>query len=92
MDIKDRLRDIPGSYDDFVNSTARWMEHDNSIKASILEQLDANPNSTIHDIMTIICNALEIGDPVELVDEDQYDDGIDIAKTSRSSSGRIAML
>ena len=92
MNTKDRLRAIPGSYDDFVNSTARWMENDEKIRTTILEQLDTNPNSTTHDIMTILCNALGIGEPIELVDEDQYDDGSDTTKTSRLSPRRIAMF
>ena len=91
MDIKDKLRSIPGSYDDFVNSTARWMEHDDNIKNTILKQLDTNPNSTTHDIMTILCHMLGIGEPIELVDEDQYDDGLDTPKISRVSK-RIAMF
>ena len=32
------------------------------------------------DIMTILWEHLGIGEPLELVDEDQYDDGIDNKK------------
>ncbi len=39
MDIRERLKAVPGSYDDFVSSTARWMERDDRRKAAILDQL-----------------------------------------------------
>ena len=75
MDIRERLRAVPGSYDDFVSSTARWMEKDDRIKSAILDQLEMKPDSSTKDIMNVLCDLLGIGEPVDLVDEDEYESG-----------------
>ena len=53
MRYKDMLIAVPGSYDDFVNSTARWMEKDEDICRAVLEQMRLKPDSerTIYVIL-----------------------------------------
>ena len=70
MDIRQRLKAIPGSYDDFVDSTARWMDRDAEIRADILKQFEAKPDSSYSDIMDILCRRLGIGKPVEIVEDE----------------------
>lgn len=90
MNIRKKLEAIPGSYDDFVNSTERWMEQDDQIKNSILKQFETDPDSSYADIMNILCERLGIGEPVELVDEDQYESGFDDAPISNEDDVRAA--
>ena len=69
MIYKDMLRDIPGSYDDFVNSTAHWMEKDEKIRNAIMVRLENYPDSNEQDIMMVLCDCLGIGEPLELIDD-----------------------
>ena len=69
MSIEDRLRNVPGSYDDFVNDTLRWMQRDSKIKDAIEKQLQINPDSNTDDLTLILWECLGIGSPLEIVDE-----------------------
>ena len=64
------MRNIPDSYDDFVNSMTRWMGRDKNIRTKVLDQLDKKPNSTTSDILKVLCDCLGIADPIELVDDE----------------------
>ena len=64
------MKNIPDSYDDFVNSMTRWMKRDNNIRSRIIDQLNDNPNSTTSDILKVLCDYLGIGEPIELVDDE----------------------
>lgn len=64
------MRNIPDSYDDFINSMTRWMGRDKNIRTKVLDQLDKKPNSTTSDILKVLCDCLGIGDPIELVDDE----------------------
>ena len=64
------MRNIPDSYDDFVNSMTQWMGRDKNIRTKVLDQLDKKPNSTTSDILKVLCDCLGIGDPIELVDDE----------------------
>ena len=64
------LKNVPDSYDDFVNSIIRWMNRDANIRTKILDQLSVNPESTTSDILKVLCDHLGIGEPLELVDDD----------------------
>ena len=66
------MKKVPGSYDDFVNDTADWMERDEGIRSAILEQLRIKPSSNTDDITLILWNCLGIGEPVELVDDEVF--------------------
>lgn len=48
----------------------RWMKRDNNIRSRIIDQLNDNPNSTTSDILKVLCDYLGIGDPIELVDDE----------------------
>ena len=64
------MENIPDSYDDFVNCTVRWMVRDGKIENAILTQLRDNPKSYTSDILEVLCGCLGIGEPLELVDDD----------------------
>ena len=64
------LEKIPGSYEDFVNDTADWMERDETIRSAILEQLRIKPDSDTDDVTLVLWKCLDIGEPLE-IDEDE---------------------
>ena len=64
------MKNIPDSYDDFVNSMTRWMGRDKNIRTKVLDQLNEKPDSTTSDILKVLCDCLGIGDPIELVDDE----------------------
>lgn len=70
MSDTELLRNVPDSYDDFVNSIIRWMNRDANIRTKILDKLSVNPESTTSDILKVLCDHLGIGEPLELVDDD----------------------
>jgi hypothetical protein len=41
-----------------------------NIRSRIIDQLNDNPNSTTSDILKVLCDYLGIGDPIELVDDE----------------------
>ncbi len=71
MSDKELMKNVPDSYDDFVNSMVRWMSRDASIRNKILELLDKHPESTTSDILKVLCDCLGIGDPIELINDDE---------------------
>ncbi len=71
MDYRKMLRAIPRSYEDFVNSTADWMEQDISIRDAILNLLNSHPESTPSDVLEVLCECLGIGEPLELVEDEE---------------------
>ena len=71
MSIVELLRFVPGSYDDFVKDTADWMERDIRIKETILEQFRIKPESNTDDITLVLWNCLGIGEPLELVEDEE---------------------
>ncbi len=64
------LKNVPDSYEDFVNCLTRWMDRDPEIKNRILDQLNSNPDSSTSEILKILCDYLGIGEPLELLDDD----------------------
>ena len=66
------MQKIPGSYDDFVNDTADWMERDEKIRFAILEQLRIKPDSDTDDVTLVLWKCLGIGEPIEIVDDEMY--------------------
>ena len=81
------LQNVPDSYSDFENCMYRWMNRDENFKISILEQLQKKPDSDTQDLMKILWDYLGIGDPVELVGEDEYEGGFDEIYTPVSGRG-----
>lgn len=82
MDIKEKLRTLPKSYEDFVVDIAAWMEKDENIKNAVLAQLDRHPESTPSDILKLVCNYLGMTKPMEIIDDEDT--------KVRSMSKRIA--
>lgn len=58
MDIRNKLRSLPGSYDDFVDSTAECMEQEEDVRIAIMEQLRRKPDSTPSDVLKVMCERL----------------------------------
>lgn len=67
---KKMLEKIPGSYEDFVNDTAGWMECDETIRSAILDQLRIKPDSDTDDITLVLWKCLGIGEPLEIVEDE----------------------
>ncbi len=65
MNIKETLRALPRSYDDFVESTAECMEEYDDVRDAVLEQLRHNPDSTPSDVLKIVCEKLGMTKPIE---------------------------
>lgn len=70
-ELRNLMENIPDIYDDFVNSTIRWMEKDGKIESAIITQLRNNPKSDTSDILEVLCECLGIGEPLELVDDEE---------------------
>ena len=75
MSDRELMQNVPDSYSDFVDCMCRWMERDDNIRKLIKEQLDRKPDSNTQDLMEILWDYLGIGEPVKLVDEDEYESG-----------------
>lgn len=73
MDIREMLRALPKSYDDFVNSTAECMEQEEDVRIAILEQLHNKPDSTPSDVLKVMCECLG------MVSNDEYSDSSEIS-------------
>ena len=58
MDMREMLRALPKSYDDFVNSVAECMEEEEDVRIAVLNQLKRNPDSTPSDVLTVMCECL----------------------------------
>ena len=65
MNIKEMLRALPRSYDDFVESTAECMEEYDDVRDAVMEQLRRNPSSTPSDVLKIVCEKLGMTKSVE---------------------------
>ena len=82
--IVDRLKTVPGNYDDFINDTADWMLRDERIEKAVLDQLTNKPDSDTDDITLVLWKCLGIGTPLELIDDE------DRPKPKRSMKKKIA--
>ncbi len=58
MEIREMLRALPRSYDDFVESTAECMEEYSDVNDAVLEQLRTKPDSTPSDVIKVVCEKL----------------------------------
>ena len=68
------LRSIPRSYEDFVIDTAGWMEQNDTIKEAVLAQLREFPDSTPSDVLGVVWKCLGMGEPLELIDDEDEDE------------------
>ena len=58
MDIRETLRALPRSYDDFVESTAECMEEYSDVNDAVMELLRVKPDSTPSDVLKVVCEKL----------------------------------
>ena len=69
MDIREILRALPRSYDDFVESTAECMEEYNDVKVAILDLLRRKPDSTPSDVLKVLCECMGMIDTRQFAGE-----------------------
>ncbi len=70
MSDKELMQNVSDSYDDFVSCMTRWMSADANIRKKVLDLLKRNPKSTTADILKVLCDCLEIGEQIELIDDE----------------------
>ncbi len=70
MDIRNRLRMVPRSYEDFVNYAAERMEENNDLCDAVLKYMDSNPDANSSDILEVIANNNGLGEPLEIIDDE----------------------
>lgn len=87
MDIRDRLRAVPRSYEDFVNYTFRRIEENDSLRDAVIERLNSDPEANSSDILELVVNFLGLGEPLEIVDVDD-EEGVYVG-TVGAASGMI---
>ena len=88
ISIKDILRAVPGSYGDFVNSTAECMNQDEELRDLIIEILNNKPESDSSDILKAVCDFYGFNKPLELVDDDDEEDFyVDTVETVTRTNG-----
>ena len=97
VSIRDILSAVPGSYDDFVNSTAECMSQDEGLKDLIVKLLINEPESNSSDILKVMCNYYGFNRPLELVDDDddeEEDFYVGAIETATRSNGmaRLACI
>ena len=74
MDMKEKLASLPYSYDDFVRFTMQCIERDGGVKEAIDRQFQVKPDSDTNDITKVVVDFLGLGEPLEIVDDDDEDD------------------
>lgn len=68
--VMDVLRAVPGSYNDFVNSTADCMSQDKELENLIMELIRTKPESNSSDVLKALCDFYGFNKPLEIVDDD----------------------
>ena len=71
MAIEERLKSIPRSYNDFVKYVIARIEEDENVEKVVLQQLETHPESNSSDVLKAIYNYLDIGEPLEIIDDDE---------------------
>ena len=74
MNMKERLASLPYSYDDFVRFTMQCIEREDGVKEAIDRQFQVKPDSDTNDITKVVVVFLGLGEPLEIVDDDDEDD------------------
>ena len=70
-DIRERLALLPYTYADFVGFTMRCIEQEYGVKEAIDNQFRVKPDSDTNDITKVVVDFLGLGEPIELVDDDE---------------------
>ena len=79
MNMREKLASLSYRYDDFVRFAMQCIEMEKGVEEAIWEQFRIKPDSDTNDITKLLCEHLGIGEPVELVDEDEYESGYEDA-------------
>ena len=70
MDIEERLKTVPRSYDDFVRYVKESMAEDEDVKAFMEDYLETHPESNSGEVLLALFDFVGIGEPMEIVDDD----------------------
>ena len=70
MAIEERLRNIPRSYDDFVEYVISCIKEDNKVEELVLHELDANSETNSSDILKAIYLYRGHRESIEIVDDE----------------------
>ena len=89
-ELRNLMKNIPDSYDDFVNCTVRWMVKDGRIQNAILTQLKDKPESDTSDVLEVLCGCLGLGEPLEIVDDDDEEEMLVGASSRTGGIARAA--
>ena len=89
-ELRKLMKDIPDSYDDFVNCTVRWMVKDGRIQNAILAQLKDKPESDTSDVLEVLCGCLGLGEPLEIVEDDESEEMLVGASLRAGGISRVA--
>ena len=95
MNMKEKLASLPYSYDDFVRFTMQCIEREDGVKEAIDRQFQVKPDSDTNDITKVVVDFLGLGEPFELVDDDdEVDFYADAVETATLSNGmaRLARI
>ena len=95
MDMKEKLASLPYSYDDFVRFTMQCIERDGGVKEAIDRQFQVKPDSDTNDITKVVVDFLGLGEPLEIVDDDDEEDfyaGAVGTATQPNGMARIARI
>ncbi|MBQ8945336.1 MAG: hypothetical protein IJ058_14455 [Lachnospiraceae bacterium] len=74
IDMREKLASLPYSYDDFVRFTMECIEQEDGVKEVIDNQFRIKPDSDTNDITKVVVEFLGLGEPLEIVDDDEIDD------------------
>ena len=69
--MKEILCAVPGSYDDFVRYVLECIEEDNKIKEVVLDCLRKNTTANSSDVLEAIVDYLGIGEPLEIIPDEE---------------------
>ena len=72
MNIENKLRSMPRSYDDFVQYVMSCIEDDNYVEQIVLNQLSTSPESNSSDVLKAVHKYLGVGTPLTIVDDTHY--------------------
>ena len=70
MNLEEKLKSVPNSYEDFVRFTMQCVNEQEGAEEAVLEQLRIKPDSDTQDIMKVLCGVLNIGKPLEIMDDE----------------------
>lgn len=74
MDTIDILKNVPKSYNDFVDYTIRCMEKDVVLKDAVIEFINENPTANAGEVLMVVFSYLGLGNPLEIVSDEEYEE------------------